>query len=285
MIKIKNIKLLSYLVCIFTLISAGFGLFYKTGGQSVIVQNIYNKSVELFGDGIYVHDSLLKAVINKGTDLAMLLIIPIFLIMTMNYTKSKKIRFIHIGILSGIMYYSFCVSLGVIYNSLFLVYLLLFSSTFFLLIMCLKNIILEDNIPDKLRNKALKGTSIFIFIEGCSVLIWFTIIIPALLSGFPIETIEIYTTEPTFIIDLGIILPTAIFTSLMLMKQRLIGYKLTPILLILIVVIGLMVVCQTIIQISYGIVLPIGQLVGMVISFVVLATFAIIFNIKFFKQL
>lgn len=285
MIKTKNIKNLSYLVCILVFISAGVGLFYKNGGQSIIVKNIFNESVKLYGDGIYAYDSFSKGAINKGTDLAMLLIIPIFLIITVNYNKSKKTRFIHAGLLSGIVYYSFCISFGVIYNALFPIYLLLFSSSFFLMIMSLKNIIEEDNIPSNLKTKTLKGTSIFLFIEGCSVLIWLSIIIPALLSGTPIETIDIYTTEPTFLIDLGILLPTSIFAGWMLMNRKPIGYKLTPILLMLIVVVGVMVVSQTIMQLNHGIVLPAGQLVGMVLSFVILATVAIILNFKFFKQL
>jgi len=55
---------------------------------------------------------------------------------------------------------------------------------------------------------------------------WMMHILPAVITGEPMEIIDIYTTEPTFVIDLAIILPTAIYCGIMLIKKRAFAYQL-----------------------------------------------------------
>lgn len=109
-------------------------------------------------------------------------------------------------------------------------------------------------------------------------------IIPSIITGNPIENIDVYTTEPTFTIDLAIILPSAFFCGIMLLRKKTIAYQLAPVLLTLITGVGICVILQTIVQTSVGIVLNAGQMYGLVISFVILGTIALFLNIKLLRH-
>jgi hypothetical protein len=281
----KLLNILSYAIAFLALISSTVGLFYTTNGAKYIVQNIYGQDIELYGDGIYAMNSVLKVGTFKGTDLAFLILIPVFIIATRLRLKSKKIEFVHTGLISGFLYYATCQAFSVSYNRLFPVYLLLFSAALYAFIFAVKNIMVNDNIPGVLKNKTLKGTATYMIIGGCSVLVWLSFIIPAFISGDPTLFIEIYTTEPTFILDLGIIFPISIACGIMLFKRNTLGYKLAPIILTLITLIGLCVIGQTVVQLALGIELEIQQMIGLVGSFVILGSIAIVLNMRFMKYI
>lgn len=281
----KKINYLCYIIVLFTLISAGVGIFYSTGSERFTVKNIYGESIELYGDGIYKYNSVLKASGNKGTDIVMIIVAVLFSFSTVMRKKSAKYRFLQVGLLSGLLYYSSCLVFGVTFNKLFPIYVLLFSSTLFAMIFLLSNLIKENNLSEELKSKNLTGTAVFIIVGGCSVLIWLEFIIPALITGQPLTNIEIYTTEPTFVLDLGIILPTYLACGISILKKKTIGYKLTPILLTFLIIVGLTVIGQNIVQSSIGIEIPVRELIGLVISFIILGIIATILNIKFLKYI
>ncbi len=65
----------------------------------------------------------------------------------------------------------------------------------------------------------------------------------------------------------------------------LMGYILLELLLTVCCVIGIMLPIQTLFQIKAGISLPIGAIVTKVAIFIILAIFALYFNIKFLKNM
>ncbi len=85
--------------------------------------------------------------------------------------------------------------------------------------------------------------------------------------------------------DLGIILPVYWGSGIALLKKKEIGYKLTPILLTFIAIVGATVIGQNIFQSYMGVEIPIQQLIGLVVSFVILGIIAIILDIGFFRHL
>lgn len=279
----KSITILSVVTAAIAIISASFGVFYSFGGEQRTVTNIYGQTVTLFGDGIYLNDSIMRVGTTKGTDIA-IIIVSILLLLILSIFKNRKFSpFLQTGFLSIILYASTCLVMGVNFNRLFLLYLVQFGCAFFAIVFSIINLIKADNFNSNLYKKKLKGTAIFIIVGGCSVLVWMTFIIPAIISGQPISIIDVYTTEPTFVIDLAIILPSAVFCGVMLLKQNASGYKIAPVLLTLISGVGLCVIMQTIAQKALGIVLPIGQIFGLVISFVILGVIAIVLNVKLLK--
>ncbi len=281
----KKISKLCYLIVILTLISTLIGIFYSTEAARFWVVNIYGESIELFGDGIYKYNSILKAAGNKGTDAVMLLVAVFFGIMTYLKDKSNRFKFLQAGALAGLLYYSACLVFGVTFNRLFPVYVLLFSSCLFAMIGLMSDLIKSDTIVSSATDIRLKGTSAFLIICGLSVLVWLEFVIGAIATGEPLSVIEIYTTEPTFVLDLAIILPVYVGCGLNLLRKNLIAYKLTPVLLTFIVIVGMTVISQNLFQTSMGIEIPPKDLITLVLSFVILGMFAVILNFRFQKYI
>ena len=96
------------------------------------------------------------------------------------------------------------------------------------MIFLVADLLKEEHLSTVLANRNLKGTAIFLLISGSSVLVWLEFIIPALLSGQPLPTMEVYTTEPTFVLDLGVIFP--IYLGCVLLLGAVSGYELAPVL-------------------------------------------------------
>ncbi len=190
----KKVNYLCYFIVLLTLISAGTGIFYSTGGDSFAVKNIYGESIELYGNGIYKYNSILKAGGFKGTDLVMLIVAVLFTFFTVKKEKATEYGYLQIGFLAGLLYYSSCLVFGVTFNSLFPIYVLLFSSTLFTMILILSDLIKNDNLTSPLVGKKFKGTALFLIISGSSVLMWLQFIIPSLVTGQQLSIIEIYTT-------------------------------------------------------------------------------------------
>lgn len=278
----KRIDGLCYAIVVLTLISALVGIFYSTGGSQFTVENIYGDTIELFGDGIYKHNSVLKASGNKGTDLVMLIVALVFAFLTRKRHEGARYGLIHAGLLTGLLYYSSSLVFGITFNSLFLVYTLQFSLALFAMIFVLAELFSKDR-SRVLADKSMKGTAIFLIVSGSSVLVWLEFIIPSLLSGQPLANIEIYTTEPTFVLDLAIIFPLYLGCGIALLKRKPVGYKLAPILLTFITIIGLTVIGQNAFQSAMGVSIPIRQLFGLVISFIVLGFIATLLNVRLLK--
>lgn len=260
---------------ILIIITAGLGIFYTNGGQNFTVTNIYGQEIEMYGDGVYAYNSMLKVGATKGTDGAAI----VFAIMLMGFTiaerKNRKYRFCKTGLLFVIVYISVCLSMGITMNRLFLLYVMQLSLSLYLFFFELYEIGKTDYFREEFYNKSWRGTAIYLMVGGCSTLVWLTYVLPVVLRGIPMEIIEIYTTEPTFVMDLGILLPGCILCGMAIIRQKKVGYHVAPILLTFITCVGFSVIFQTIAQLLLGISMTTGQLFGLVISFVILGVIAV----------
>lgn len=279
----KSLSILSVFSALSAIISASIGIFYSFGGAQRTVENIYGQQITLYGDGVYANDSIMKVGATKGTDICIIIAAILLLCTVLAWKNKKYASFLQVGLLSMILYSSTCLIFGVTFNRLFLLYLFQFGCTFFAFVLVMSDLLKRQSFQNDIYDKKLMGTAVFLIIGGCSVLIWLTFIIPAVISGTPMELTDIYTTEPTFVIDLAIILPSALYCGISLLKKKPIAYQLTPVLLTLLTGVGICVIAQTVVQSALGIVLNPGQLFGLVISFVILGIVAFALNIKLLK--
>lgn len=246
------------------------------------MENIYGHTIELFGDGIYKYDSVSKAGGNKGTDLVMLIVALGFAFLTRKRHEGARYGFIYAGLLTGLLYYSSSLVFGITFDRLFFVYILQFSLSLFAMIFALSELFRKDR-SWVLADRSMKGTAIFLIVSGSLVLMWLEFIVPALLSGQPLANIEIYTTEPTFVLDLAIIFPLYLGCGIALLKRKPMGYRLAPILLTFITIVGLTVIGQNAFQSTMGVSIPIRQLFRLVVSFIVLGFIATLLNVRVLK--
>ncbi|GHU70984.1 hypothetical protein FACS189450_06280 [Spirochaetia bacterium] len=243
------------------------------------MKNIYGETVELFGDGVYANNFMLKAVTAKGSDLVMLLVSFGFLVCTLKRNTGQKVKLIHGGFLVSLLYHAATTAFGIAYNRMFLLYLFRFSAAFFAFVAVM--IDLNATIQPANKEKKYTGTAIFTMVAGSTALVWLMSILPPLFTNAPLDIIDISTTEPTFIIDIGLIFPTCLVGGIMLPRKKPIGYILPPIMLTFLSVIAVTVIGQTAIQLHYGVIIFIQQVIGYVATFVVFGLIAAIVNTRF----
>jgi hypothetical protein len=284
MSSIKRLNLLVLFVCILLVATTLIGIFWQGEDSAKIVTAIDGREVELLGRGAYANHSILRAASYIGADLTMLLIVLPLLLITNSYMrKSNKSLLVMSGVLMIVLYYSISLTFGAAINQFFLLYIVLFSLAGFTFTYAvyLSGKTLWRMDPPQGRNL---GTSVFLLLAGASALIWLTMLIPAIISGDYSELIDINTTEPTFVLDIGIIFPIFTACAVALLKGREFGFRFAPTLLTFYSLVGTMVAIQTMVQQRYGIEIPLPQMIGLVVSFIVLGIIALILNIRFMKK-
>ncbi len=290
--KLKSNKILyitTVLIIINGIISSAAGLFYKNEGSPYNFINQYGNSVKMYGQGLYAHDSYFMAPIFIGTDFTILFIaIPVLLIALILDMKKNMIkhRLFLMSVISVFTYYSASISFGVSYNFLHLVYIFLFSASFFGLITAITSIDL-NHLKESIKSPLpYKGIYFFLILTGTALFIaWLPDIISSLIKKQSLELIEVYTTAITYVIDMGIISPVAFICIAKLVKKDGFGFILLSILLTLCCIIGIMLPVQTAYQIFAGIDLPLAAIITKMGIFVLLAFFACYFNIKLFRSI
>lgn len=285
----KGLYIVTFLIIVLGIVTSAIGLLYTTAGKAFDFVNQYGDTVKMYGDGLYARDSYFMAPIFRGTDFTILCFaIPILIVAFMLDVKEKKLknRLFLMSVISLFTYYSASISLGVTYNMLHLVYIALFSASLFGLIIAIASIDKKqvvENMGDALPYKAIY---IFLALTGIALIVaWLPDIINSLVIGRSLELIEVYTTEITYVLDMGVIAPTAFICLFQLKKRSAMGYVLLELILTVCSIIGIMLPIQTAFQVMAGISLPIAAIITKVAIFILLALFALYFNIKFFKNM
>ena len=167
--------------------------------------NQYGHTVKIFGYGIYANDSYFKAPISIGTDFCILFVlVPMFLYTYMQYQKKadmiSEIKLISVYAVA--FYYAASIAFGVTYNQIFLIYVLLFTCSLFGMFSHIRSV----NVGQKIT--ATKGLQAFLIISGIALIVaWLPDIISAMLKGGTLPLIGVYTTEITYVLDMGVISP------------------------------------------------------------------------------
>lgn len=286
--KIKLMDILTVGIIVSLLIITITGILSYSTNNTYTIVNQYGDKVEIFGNGIYKHDSAFKAPIFIGTDFSMLIftMILIFSYILNKKHNSLKTNLFLTSIIGVILYYATSITFGVTYNFLYLIYVFLFSSSFFALSINIKNLS-NKNFSKSLFNN-LKSTKLTIFLALYAFspfVAWLPDIFISLVSGNSLELIGVYTTEITYALDMGIISPLIISNIYLLKKEDSLGVILMSILLTFCIAIGIIVFVQTIFQISMGIFLPLGVLITKVGIFTILSTIALYYLIKLYRKL
>ena len=283
--KNKALIELNIAIIILVLVVTITGIFSFDPGQSYYAMNQYGESIRIWGAGIYSHDSFFKAPIQIGTDITVLfVVVPLTLYSFIKYRKEQSMeRYIqNFGYISVLLYYSVCLAFGVTYNRLHLVYILLFSTCLFSFNVLLAYFYKMENEENREENSFFtKGMKVFLILSGLSLFVaWLPDIIPTLIKDSPLVLIEVYTTEPTYVLDMGIISPLMFVTYYLCKKEKFIGYVLLRMILIVCLIVGIMLPVQTIFQMLARIELPIPALITKVFIFIILAAFALYFDRK-----
>lgn len=251
--------------------------------KSYEVINQYGHKVMLYGAGIYQHDTYFKAPISIGTDFCILFVlVPLFIYYYHKHqvqnSVSSKLKLISVYGVS--LYYSASMAFGVTYNSLFLVYIALFSCSLFGIFYHISTLHSHRAITPT------TGIKIFLILAGIALFVaWLPDIIPTLFTGKPLPLIGVYTTEITYILDMGIIAPLCFLSLFLLQRKKPMGTLILAILLKLCYIVGIMMISQTLLQILSYTDIPLIALFTKSISFMILACFAHYFERQLYRML
>ncbi len=257
--------------------------------KSYMVTNQYGDAVKIFGSGIYAHDSYFKAPIFIGTDYTMLFVaVPILIVALFKDIKKRSIKskLFLISIVGLVLYYSTSIAFGVTYNALHLLYIALFSTSLFTTILLVKNINTKELRRIQKLTLPSKGLTIFLTLSGLALFVaWLPDIITSLLNEKSLSLIEVYTTEITYVVDMGIMSPLIFICLYLLKKKDGLGDIILAFVLRICEIMGIMLPVQSLFQALAGIELPIPALITKVGIFIILAIFSIYFNIKLYKNI
>jgi len=276
------------LIAVLSIILAGAGLFLQGGEGPFIFTTVYGDSVEVYGQGLYRHDSSFAAALLKGTDATTLFVgVPLLLIGYLFYLRgSLRGSLFLTGMLFYFLYVGVTYTFSVVFNPLFLVYTALFSAALFATIIALTMFdtqTLADNVAPRMP---YRGMAIFMFVAGLGTLmLWLSELIGPLTTAQAPTNLGPYTTMFTHGFDSAVITPATVITGIYLLRRKPLGILLAAPLLILCTLIGVVVIAQTVSQASAGIVFPIGVYIGMIGSWVVMGAFAVGLTIAYFRNI
>jgi hypothetical protein len=284
----STLNWLAPLIAILAIITAGVVLFSQGGDGPFHFTTIYGDTVEIYGQGIYHHDSSFVAALFKGTDAVTLFVgIPLLLVSYLSHRRgSLRGSIFLIGILFYFLYLGVTYTFSAIFNSLFLVYTALFSAGLFAAIIALTTFDTQHLAGRVTTGMSRRGIAIFMFVAGFGTLmLWLSELVGPLMTGQAPANLGPYTTMFTHGFDSAVITPACVITGIYLLKRKPLGYLLAAPLLILCTLIGVVVIGQTISQTLAGFVFPIGVYIGMIGLWVVMGAFAIGLTIKFFRNI
>jgi hypothetical protein len=177
------------------------------------------------------------------------------------------------------------VAFGAAYNDLFLLYIVYFSASLYAFILAFRMMDLEALPAYISSDLPRRGIAIFIMLSGLSTGVWLMDIVAALIEGGVPANVASYATDVTAVIDVGVIMPTAFVTGVLLLRRKPMGYPLAATMLILLALVGMIVAGQTVMQIIEGIVLSPGEFAAFVVPFVLLSLVAIWLTITLLRHI
>lgn len=278
-------KILDVLIILLVLVVTILGICSFNTTHSYEFVNQYGDHVQMWGSGIYAHDSYFKAPIFIGSDATILFVVlPLSMITFFKTMKEQSVEN-NIGtfsIISLLLYYSASLAFGVTYNPLHLVYIALFAVCFFSVCMIFGKLHTVAILHEKVCTYPFtKGMKVFLIVSGISLFVaWLPDIIMSLTSGSSLELIEVYTTEITYVLDMGIISPLIFITYYLVKHHRFVGYVLLRMIFKICMCVGIMLPIQTVFQLLAGIEIPIPALITKTLIFVVMAVFAAYFEYR-----
>ncbi|MDD2534494.1 MAG: hypothetical protein PHC86_07325 [Eubacteriales bacterium] len=227
-------SILILLIILLSILASLAGLMDRSGSGPYAYQAITGETVQIYGEGIYRHDSVSTVAQGKASDLITLVVAVPLLILSIILTNRRSFRgkLLLSGTLGYFLYTYMSYTFLWTYNPFFIVYVILMSLSLFAFILCLSDFDLKSlpaQFNPRLPVKFLGGYQIFIAVV--IGMLWLGKILPSVLSDTMPVGLEHYTTLVIQGMDLGFLVPSGILSGLLLMKKKPLGYLLSSVLI------------------------------------------------------
>ena len=229
------------LIFILALFAAGMGLFYKTEGEPYPFTTHRGETVMINARGLYYYDTVSSAAQQQGNDVVTLFVgLPMLVISTvMAFRGSLRGRLLLTGTLGFFLYTYMSMSMLTMFNALFLVYVALFSLSLYAFILCMMSFDLETlprHFSDKLPRRWI--AALLFLIGAFLTMAWLGKVLPPIIQNIP----PVLDNTTTFVIqamDLGLIVPLAVLSGILLLRRSAWGYLLTSVFVLKAITLGL----------------------------------------------
>lgn len=228
----KTISILVASIVVLALAASLYGIFSTGGSGTYNIKSFYGETVSIYGKGLYRNDSVSVAAQGIAQDIVTIIVGVPLLIISLYLTRKDllKGKLLLAGTLGYFLYTYTSYCFVWMYNPLFLIYVVLMSSSFFAFLLTMMSFDMENlkmSFSEKLPVRLLG--SFFIFLGTAIGLMWLGRIVPSLINGVTPVGIEHYTTLPIQALDLGFIVPTAILSGVLTIRRETFGYLLSSV--------------------------------------------------------
>lgn len=232
---------LALLIIPLAILAAGMGVFGQGSGQAFPFNTLRGETVLIRGQGLYYYDTVNSSSQEVGQDVVTLILGVPLLIAGIVLTRrgSLRGRLLLTGALGYFLYTYAAMCFLTAFNPFFLVYVALFSLSLFGFILALSGLN-----PDEVMSHVSDGfprrtiATYFIVVAGFLSLAWLGLVVPPMFSGKPPAGLESAITMVIQALDLGVIMPTAFVTAILLFQKRPWGYTLASVVLLKILSMG-----------------------------------------------
>ena len=266
----RTVIVLTILIAGLALVAAGAGLLWPDTGAARTFTSIQGDTVQIYGRGLYANESVFKSGATRGTDLVTaLLAVPLLLGALVFYGRgSTRGALLLTGAITYFLYVYATNAMSVAYNQFFLLYVALFSLSFFAWFLMFTAIQpLAEQFATQLP---FRGIATFLLV--CAVLtgyVWLEPIVTALAGGTHPALLGHSTTMVTEALDLALIVPGCVVAAALLWRRDRCGLIVAMPLLVLLLLIGPSVAAMTYFQVADGVVFTVPQIVGPIGGFLV----------------
>jgi hypothetical protein len=260
--KTKNILVI--LVIILSIVASVYGFF----SNNVVHENktflsINEETVNIYGKGLYYNDSVSMASQARAQDIITLIVCVPLLIMSLIFANKNSLRgkLLLTGVLGYFLYTYTSYSFLSMYNKFFLIYVVLMSLSFFAFAINITSDelkLLKKHFKQNLPRKYIGGFLFFLGIGICFM--WLGRIMPSF-NNNNVAGLEHYTTLVIQALDLGFIVPVAIISGILLIKNDSLGYFLAPIIIIKGTTLLLAIITMIIFMVNAGVTVSIIEII------------------------
>ena len=259
--KYRNaVTIISGVIVALALVAAGTGVFWSGSGSHYDFTTLRGQPIPIWGgSGIYRLDSVAGAAQEIAQDIVTLCVgIPLLILATILAARGMlRGRVLQAGTLGYFLYTYTSMAMLTTYNGLFLVYVALMSLSLFgfiLAVMALDVARLPAHFAPTFPRRLIAG---FVLLVGVTLaLLWLGLIGPSLLAGTAPAGLDAYTTLVIQALDLGVVVPTAILTGVLLLRRAPFGYLLAAVVLVKAFTMGLATSAMAIGQMLAGVDVP-----------------------------
>jgi hypothetical protein len=216
------------------LVAAGAGLFYQSPGQPYAFTSHRGENVMIYGGGLYAFDTVSSAAQAKANDFVTLVLgLPLLAISSwLAFRGSLRGQLLMTGTLGFFLYTYVSMTFLAAFNALFLVYTALYSLSLFAFVLSMMSFDLET-LPARFSERLPRGwiAGLLFTVAGFLLLAWLGRILPPIFQGGT-PLLENATTMVIQAMDLGVILPLAVLSGVLLLRRSAWGFLLASVALL-----------------------------------------------------